>query len=82
MIHLKRDPGPCIIDDMPHETCCAPGSGGALVAGRVVTPTSITVPTSSTPPVATEATPPDPKFTTRNYRGRDKREPPPSTPGA
>ena len=86
MFSIKRDPGPCIIDDAPHETCCAPGSGGAIIAGAVVTPTSITVPTPTTkqngigdPDVST---PPNSSFSTKNYRGRDKREPPPSTPGA
>jgi hypothetical protein len=75
-MYLKKDPGPCPVDDAPHTTCCAPNSGGAIIAGRVVTPTSITVatPTTAAPP----STPPTESttFTTKNYRGRDKREPP------
>jgi len=51
-MYLKKDPGPCPVDDAPHTTCCAPNSGGAIIAGRVVTPTSITVatPTTAAPP--------------------------------
>jgi len=86
---IKSDPGPCPICSVPHTACVAPGSGGAIVAGPIQTPTSITVPTpaaSVVPPAerpaavptvtTTSAPPPDPPFTTKNYRGRDKREPP------
>jgi hypothetical protein len=85
---IKADPGPCPIDDMPHTTCVAPGtSGGVIVAGRIDTPQTIIVPTPSTPPTApapiAEATSTPPTtFSTKDYRGRGKREPPPSTPGA
>ena len=86
---IKRDPGPCPVDDSAHTTCCAPSSGGAIVAGPIQTPMSITVPTPMSAPPAPEsfrppeqhppaptASPPDTAFTTKNYRGRDTREPP------
>jgi hypothetical protein len=43
MYYIKRDPGCCPVDGSPHTTCCAPSSGGAIVAGPIQTPTSITV---------------------------------------
>jgi hypothetical protein len=31
VIHLRRDPGPCPVDDAPHTTCCAPVPAGGIV---------------------------------------------------
>jgi hypothetical protein len=88
IMFIKRDPGPCPVDDAPHTTCVAPHSGGVIVAGPTQTPTSITVPTPTVgeeSPVVNQSTgrdgekspmspPPDPTFTTKNFRGRGKRE--------
>jgi len=44
---IKSDPGPCIVCSAQHTTCFAPGSGGAIVAGPIQTPTEIVVPLST-----------------------------------
>jgi len=79
MYYIKRDPGCCPVDGSPHTTCCAPSSGGAIVAGPIQTRcrrrnnrTELPAPIPAS--TATPA-PPDPTFTTKHYRGRGKREP-------
>ena len=81
---FKRDPGPCPVDDSPHTTCCAPASGGAIVAGPITPATAVIVPspphatptqtggTKVEPPVSPS---PDPSFTSKTYRGRGTRGP-------
>jgi hypothetical protein len=77
---LKRDPGPCPIDDAPHTTCCAPTSSAAIVAGPITPATSVTVRTDSNVALTTHLppVPPDPPattFTTTSYRTRIRRPP-------
>jgi hypothetical protein len=74
---LKRDPGPCPVDDAAHTSCTAPTSSNAIVGGRITPVTSITV---STPTAAAAPDSPPPPFTTGNYR-RGKKTPPPDAGG-
>ena len=80
MYHLKRDPGPCPVDDAPHTGCVAPNTSGVIIAGPIEQPMSITAPSPTAARTAMPVPdpiqpPPDPTFTTTNYRGRGKREP-------
>lgn len=43
MFSLRRDPGPCPVDDAPHMTCTAPTTGAVIVGGPITPATRITV---------------------------------------
>jgi hypothetical protein len=80
---LRRDPGPCPVDDAAHTSCCAPAPTGIvvvqlpardgvvdppIVGALAVPPLAGEVPTAPTRAEQLQATLPPGQFTTGTYR--------------